>query len=155
MSASWREMYQRMQRAREQAFDDSATSGDLQIDRVYSFFMFCYHLKDWIKKDPGVPTPVQDCVERFVESSDAIGLAGDITNGVKHYVRDEKHVRVDRRARLERRGDRMGSDFVLGISALGSNIVVTGDLGPQRARALVDECVAAWDDFLAANGLTP
>ena len=60
----------------------------LALDDVFAFFMNCYHLQDWVKKD-GYKTEQQ--VNDFIfgvggaGGSDALRLCRDVCNGLKHY----------------------------------------------------------------------
>jgi hypothetical protein len=84
----WQQMYYRMKRARARA--QGATEIDDQtVDDYYAFFVWCYHLKDWLQKDLAVPLAAQKAVEPFVRSERLLGISGDLTNGVKHLLRDE------------------------------------------------------------------
>jgi hypothetical protein len=142
----WREMYDRVGRAYAEAFE-SETSEALAIDRAYAFFLFCFHLKDWIKQDASVEAATQRQVEGFVTATPSLSLAGDVANGVKHLVRD-RPARVDDRARVTTTGARLGMDFGLGTSPLGFGLVIVGEHGPRSARAVADDCVSAWNNFL-------
>lgn len=51
-------------------------------DAAYAFFQDCYHLKDWIKNDPGCSH--RGIVESFVSGSKALSLCADICNSSKH-----------------------------------------------------------------------
>ena len=58
---------------------------DSYEDEVYSFFLNCYHLKDWIINDPSVSV-AQTTVESFINCSQELSLCADICNGLKHLV---------------------------------------------------------------------
>jgi hypothetical protein len=145
-------MYTRVQRWHREAFA-APGSADLGVDFAYAFFVFCYHLKDWIKNDVTVAPNVRGQVESFVKSSPALALAGDIANGFKHLVRDRPGS-VDAGARIEARGPRLGMDFSLGTSVLGAAIMIVGDQGPRFARDIADDCIKAWDQFVQGTGLS-
>ena len=53
-------------------------------DDVYAFFMNCYHLKDWIKKDPAAAS-VENIVENYITNNPELSLCADICNGLKHF----------------------------------------------------------------------
>src|SRR5688572_16657296 len=95
-SSSYLEQYKRMIRSFERfekinegkAHDQHS---DYNLDDVYSFFIYCYHLKDWIKNDPasGIDAPT---VEGFVHGDLNLKLCGDLSNGVKHLKLDRPKV---------------------------------------------------------------
>jgi len=70
-------------------------------DDVRAFFVSCYHLKDWIKRDPSVPETVRADVEPFVAATPCLRLAADVANGVKHLDLDGARVEHDASRRLE------------------------------------------------------
>lgn len=54
-------------------------------DDVFSFFIHCYALADWLKNDPESPvTP--SMIDLFVDRSDELKLCADLANGIKHLV---------------------------------------------------------------------
>jgi hypothetical protein len=106
-------MYERLERSRNNAWIaipiDGGGPGNFDADRVYVFFVFCYHLKDWIKNDTSVPEAVRSQVETFVKNTPSLALAGDLANGVKHLARD-RPARVDAAARIDVRGPTLSRD---------------------------------------------
>jgi hypothetical protein len=101
-------MYERLERSRNNAWIaipiDGGGPGNFDADRVYVFFVFCYHLKDWIKNDTSVPEAVRSQVETFVKNTPSLALAGDLANGVKHLARD-RPARGRRRAHRRQGAD--------------------------------------------------
>src|SRR5207247_1901842 len=89
----WPEMWERVKRfyARMQTAGDPT---DSDVDAAYAFFVFCYHLKDWIKNDPTVDPHVRDQIEDFVADDRGLWFAADVANGVKHLTRD-RPARID------------------------------------------------------------
>jgi len=53
------------------------------LDMVLSFFINCYHLKDWIKNDDECNVD-SETVEDFVKAHSELKLCGKISNGAKH-----------------------------------------------------------------------
>ncbi len=51
-------------------------------DAAKSFFMACYHFKDWLKKDSRIKRP--NDVEDFIGEHSALSLAADLCNSLKH-----------------------------------------------------------------------
>jgi hypothetical protein len=143
-------MYERVLRSHLHAFDAEAEQGstDQQLDAVYAFFMFCFHLKDWIKSDTAVPAPVREAVEDYVGSSAPLTRAQEVTNSVKHLVRTHGET-----ARVGVEGDTLGGTFVLGTSRLGGRIVIRGHNGIEDAKQIADECLDAWADFIGGHRL--
>lgn len=61
---------------------------DYYQDEVYTFFLNCYHLKDWIKNDPSVGS-VANKVEAFINDTTELKLCADICNSHKHLKLDK------------------------------------------------------------------
>ena len=57
---------------------------DIYIDDIYSFFLNCYHLKDWLKNDPEYIGHSDQQIEDHVTNTQALAICADICNGSKH-----------------------------------------------------------------------
>lgn len=84
--------YKRFEELNSGVLHDRPT--DEREDDVYAFFLNCYHLKDWIKKDTAL-APLGH-VEHFVHGKTGVSpcrtlqICGDICNGAKHFIHDNK-----------------------------------------------------------------
>ena len=125
-------------------------------DDVYNFFVNCYHLKDWIKNDKAVAEPVQNAVESYIDLNRALTICGDICNARKHLLGKRK--RKSGSPPYEH-PDFGKKQFAVGITIGADTTIsllhweVNTDSGPIDAFQLAAECVAAWDQFLTAQGL--
>jgi hypothetical protein len=54
---TWQQQHARMMRAYQRAA--SATAVTIQADDFYSFFVWCFHLKDWVKNDPTIAAAIK------------------------------------------------------------------------------------------------
>jgi hypothetical protein len=59
-------------------------------DLAETFFDKCYHLKDWIKKDPVIGTKVD--VEAYINKVGALRIIADYCNSTKHAGLDRSPV---------------------------------------------------------------
>jgi len=117
-------------------------------DEIYAFFLSCYHLKDWIKKDPAVVLQDKDkAVERFVTTTRCLAICADICNCTKHLVLD----------RPPRSGDvpffeGNFSGIVTDKGVRGRTVfrVKTGAASVD-VFALADDCMAAWENFIESE----
>lgn len=139
--AVWREMWDRVRRWYGEVITTSEVLPNHDVDSAYAFFVFCYHLKDWIKNDPSVDAAARQDVEPYVESEPALSLAGDIANGAKHLLRN-RPARIDDSVRI-----------TTGESSGGYEIVIVGDHGTRTVAAVADHCLEAWGRFLMKHGL--
>lgn len=150
-SSRWREQYERMGRGLGRLV--SATVVDRHVeDEYYCFFMWCYHLKDWLKNDDTVPASVRDAVEPFVKESRCISVAGDLANGVKHLRLNAP--KIDPNVKLSMLQPAFDPDAVQADAfATDDEIVVVVKGEYESAAAIADACVAAWHAFLCRHGL--
>jgi len=122
-------------------------------DDLWSFFLHCYHLKDWIKNDTEVAVEIRQTVEDFVNKNEALRICADLANRSKHLRLDR--VRDD--AKITSRSVTIypptaGSDSV-GTSTCEHTITFRD--GKKRiALDVAREAVEAWERFLLDKGLS-
>ncbi len=135
-SRTWQQQHARMMRAYHRA--TSAPAVTLQAeDDYYSFFVWCFNLKDWLTNDPAVPAATKKAAEDLVNTQDPLKVCADLANGIKH-------LRADRRTRVDADRDAFQTD---------ERIVVVAAGGYRDAHQIADACVVAWADFLREYGL--
>jgi len=147
----WTEQYERMKRyyKRFEQINNGinhSKDSDYYKDEVYSFFTYCYHLKDWIKNDPGLN--IQN-VEEFIHSKEILKICGDISNGVKHL--NLNNPKVGNGAKIE------GANFFLNLGSKDQLIKVQyyieADGYIYDAFDLATEAIQLWDEFLTENNI--
>ena len=57
------------------------TNSENYVDDIYSFFIHCYHLKDWIEKDPS--SPLRSDVNDFGKKSKSFQICRDLCLGCR------------------------------------------------------------------------
>ncbi len=123
---------------------------DNYLDDVYSFFINCYHLKDWIRNDAMLSKNVKDAVEPHINSSRSLKLCADICNS-------QKHLALTKPPRSGENPSFGAKRFALNLGAGQTTISlkweVCTDNGPVDAYKLASDCVADWDAFLSSHGL--
>lgn len=157
----------------------TATVGDpAPADAARAFFLQCYHLKDWLKKDPRIKRP-QD-VEDVITNSAALSLAADLCNSLKHAGLDKpprSGMSLDRinmayslqvpssgaagqirMARNPSDGDtvalsRGGVADLKGRAVATARVVLTIGGTNHDALEVATRCVSEWDSFLAVQGI--
>ncbi|MDX2080383.1 MAG: hypothetical protein SFU53_06320 [Terrimicrobiaceae bacterium] len=179
------EQYQSMLRAFQdlQAISDDA-GREVQIgdprpsDAARTFFLQCYHLKDWLKKDSRIGDP--KAVERWINQCEALSIAADVCNSLKHAglsqpPRSGKALEMINLAyRLDFPpgaktdikflkqpidGDtiticRTPLAILKGKPIATAEIILTLD-GVQRPALIVArQCIQDWDQFLSDNGIS-
>lgn len=155
----------------------TAVIGDrTAVDATTSFFMNCYHFKDWLKKDSRIQCPKN--VEDFISNSYALSIAADLCNSFKH-----AGIKSDPRSGkpLEKINMAYSLDIPLGSDPAyiqfsrnpsdGDTITISQSIragGPVATAKVVftlggisydaievaDECVRQWNSFLESRGIS-
>lgn len=121
---------------------------ELYDDDIYHFFQDAWHLKDWIKNDPSVPSKVRDQVEQEVNHVQPFRVAADFANGTKHmalkWPRDEDAQFTERKITI-----------MLGHPgpALQERVLTLADGSQTTAEAVATEVMQEWDLLLRRFGL--
>jgi len=73
---SWKDQWERLERFYKRFEDiDKGRIHNMESsnyeDEVYTFFIFCYHLKDWIKQDKKLNIQKKR-VERFIKRNECL-----------------------------------------------------------------------------------
>ena len=106
METRWQWQLQRVERyyrrCQQLVEANSPVANDLEFyqlsDHLVSFFVHCYHLKDWLKTDPRYPACSRNspcgqdrCPECRVNDHPPLKICADNANGVKHLnIKDAK-----------------------------------------------------------------
>ena len=182
MNYNAEEQYQSMLRAYEALrvlatdIGKTAVIGDHAAgDAAKSFFIACYHFKDWLKKDSRITRPKD--VEDFISTNHALSLAADLCNSFKHAGLDKTprsgtHLdqinmaySLDMPATTEpgfiemprkpSDGDTItiSCNNRIGSPVATAKVVLTIGGNKHEALDLATQCVKDWDTFLAAQGI--
>ena len=125
-------------------------ASDNYEDDMQSFFMHCYHLKDWIKNDPYCAA--WQSVEQFIQADPHLPICADLCNALKHLTRTTN--------RSQENPQFGGSAIKLDIQEGGvkasvqiemSFIVTTTKHGNIDALNLARNCMDSWKQFIASN----
>lgn len=145
---SWRERWQRLERSYEavQKIYNGTSGGDsTEWKRTVSdFFDDCYHLADWLKRDP--ETKREDAMSS-VRDHPHLKLADAYANTDKHHTR-HKGLTEARIGGTTRTSDR-------GQVLIDWTDPDTGAGGRVDALDLATKCMHAWRAYLAQHGLDP
>jgi len=144
----YRNQFDRVARLLERLFHDYADEYAFQDD-VFTFFMHCFHLADWVEHDPVAPSKSKRKVRQALAVSTLFPKCRDIANGSKHlHLNDPKSGKGARYHHVEMT-QRHGS--------MSWNYDVVFDDGtgaPLSALRLALECVNEWRTILKAAGLS-
>ncbi len=121
---------------------------ELYDDDIYHFFQDAWHLKDWIKNDPSVPSKVRDQVEQEVNNVQPFRVAADFANGTKHMAltrpRNEDAQFTERKVTI-----------MLGHPgpALQERVLTLADGSQTTAEVVATEVMREWNLLLRRLGL--
>jgi len=119
-------------------------------DDVYSFFMNCYHLKDWIRNDPTVAS-VANKVEEYINNNLDLKLCADLCNSLKHLCLNENiH---PPRSREDPRFGKKSALYDIAKNSIKFNYTIDTLSGNRDAFDIATKCIEAWDKFYFDNNL--
>ena len=120
------------------------------LDEIYAFFIFCYHLKDWIKNDDSVDKPIREEVEDFVSENDCLKVCADICNGLKHLVLNPNRMRSEKQP--EFKSKKVSVNFKgKEQPVMKVKFFVSTDSGKKDAFELATECLKTWEKFIVCQ----
>ena len=114
-------------------------------DDVISFFMHCYHIKDWIIELSRVKVTPQE-INEFINKHEALKICADLCNG-------SKHCQLTRTPKTGQQPHIVSSQYQTGSN--NESVFVKGRfsvLSNQEfhdALELAEECMALWNAFIA------
>jgi hypothetical protein len=110
-------------------------------DIALSFFVFCYHLKDWIEID----YPAEKKNIEYLIDSTRLKYCADLCNGIKHLERRDKP-RSGKQPEII--GSRITFCIVDGEERLRDKFQISTDEGELDAFDLATECMNIWLEFI-------
>lgn len=130
-------------------FKDNRLSG-YKFDIFLSFFVQCYHLRDWLVNSNSIKSHV---VDKFIRDSYQFGICRNLCLGVKHHT-----VLKPSRARLADFSSIVGVKIPIvreydDLSKTEERTVILVDGKNYNALTLATECIDQWNQFLKDNGL--
>jgi hypothetical protein len=109
---------------------------------VYSFFLHCFHLWDWIKNDAQVAEPIRNEARRLINGSTELKVCADLANRSKHSsLRDSWTGDVETGPR--------GNDVTVMVGRGASHTFRVSSGGAEwDALDLAKSCVEIWRELL-------
>ena len=117
-------------------------------DDVYSFFIHCYHIRDWIIQLNKVGV-TSNQVDAFINSQKSLSVCADLANGTKHC----KLTRTSRTKHQPRivSTERQTSTWLInsgGGEVLKCKYTILCNSEFFDALKLAKECIHAWDGYM-------
>ena len=82
---SWNDQYQRVLRSLQRLHDRKNKTEEYYTDDIFHFFMDCWHLKDWVKKDNELAGFAQKAIVKDAEASEILQFARALADRSKHF----------------------------------------------------------------------
>ncbi len=126
-------------------------------DDVYSFFIFCFHIKDWLKSDTRLNIENAN-VEAYIKDHIELQLCADICNGTKHFVQTPGRVRTGVQPMVYR-DNAIITTYPLGSGISPSGAVFKSSFGVNTNGEIVDvlelgnRCMELWNLLLEDHGV--
>ncbi|MGA2585908.1 MAG: hypothetical protein ABSF88_02610 [Candidatus Aminicenantales bacterium] len=111
-----------------------------KFDIVQSFFIFCYHLKDWLNNDLNIK--VEDIRELF-SSNPELRYCADLCDGFKHLRRTKKL-----HSKSQPDYEKKVFEFREEIRIPGCKFIISTDQGDMDAFILASKCMDIWYEFI-------
>jgi hypothetical protein len=117
-------------------------------DDVYSFFVHCYHVRDWFFQMNKINLTEKE-LEEFVGKHHALRICADLCNGTKHCrltkklrTKDQPHL-IGRKSVGHSEGTAPEQE-----SILSSQFTILSEGVQYDALELAEACMFAWDDLV-------
>jgi hypothetical protein len=114
-------------------------------DEVFSFFVNCHHIKDWLLRDRRLRISGK-LIPDFIDAHPELKICGDLCNGAKHCVLDRKPRTGSQPFLAGRQFESEGTNGVFHTLKCRFTIISNGQF--YDALELAQRCMALWDEFL-------
>ena len=117
-------------------------------DDVYSFFVHCYHVRDWFFHLNKINLTEKE-LEGFVEKHHALRICADLCNGTKHCTLTKKLRTNDQPHLIGRKSVGHSEGIIPGQeSILSSQFTIMSEGKQYDALEVAEACMFAWDDLV-------
>lgn len=121
-------------------------------DDCISFFMHCYHIKDWIQHLYCKTLEEKQSVEDFINDNDELKICADLSNGSKHYrLRDISKYRSGEHQDIEL-SDYKAATYITGTGGLEIHkcrFNVESANASFDALKLAEKCIELWSNYIS------
>ncbi|MFT6909454.1 MAG: hypothetical protein ACJAS1_006173 [Oleiphilaceae bacterium] len=115
-------------------------------DDVMSFFIHCYHVRDWLIHDDTLRI-TQNNVDEYIKDNRALSVCTDLANGLKH-CRLTRNTRTEDQPHVSG-SERLVSKFGDEPSIMSSKYRIMSNNQTLDALTLAKECVQLWRELFA------
>jgi type I site-specific restriction-modification system R (restriction) subunit len=115
-------------------------------DDVYSFFIHCYHIRDWIKELNLLGITSSE-LKKFIRSHKELRICADLCNGTKHcHIEENKKWTTGQPYIAETSFESSGRNREF-TTTKGRFQIISDDVF-YDALELAQRCMKLWDDFV-------
>lgn len=118
-------------------------------DNAWSFFIHCWHVRDWIKYDPTIDPAIRTSILKAAETSRALQICADVANG-------RKHLKLDRPPRVGAEFESLRASWTSlgGTWTIGLYMQIGGDQKDViDVPSLAWDALRSWEQILQAHGV--
>lgn len=149
---TWKEQWERVNRYYDrfrkinEGLEGHGEPSDYYFDDMLAFFLNCFHLRDWLKKDNFQSTKIRKTPDKYVEDTLCLAICADLANAVKHMKLDGKKFPL-------KSGSAPGR-IIRSMSVTGGSPIVVLKANIEHNGKVIDafdlarECMDAWKEFL-------
>jgi hypothetical protein len=140
----------RMEKIYAGIFSSSGHDKEAYDDDVISFFIHCYHVRDWIIQLNKIGITTRQ-VDAYIDSHQALRICADLANGSKH-CKLTRSLRTGHQPHIAEK-KRNASTWLAGGGGgevMKSTYSVLSNTEFLDALELATECVQLWDAYLRA-----
>lgn len=116
-------------------------------DMFWAFFQNCWHIKDWLKRDPLASDEQKNTAIARAHESPTLRLCQELCNGTKHLL--ELGATTDHMAYTMHARPPGAPDIPNEIDC----IIDDGKGNQLSGRRLAEDCIAEWERILQSQGL--
>jgi hypothetical protein len=121
-------------------------------DDCISFFMHCYHIKDWAQNLYCTTKEEKKEIEEFINTHEELKICADLCNGSKHYkLRNTSSYRSGEPQSVTV-ADHQPSTYLTGSGGLEVHkctFAIESESASYDALQLAEKCIKLWNNYLA------
>jgi len=150
--SSFKDQFERVNRYLKRIQSEDQPTIDY-LDDLYSFFINCHHLKDWVKKDKSTGLTKNE-VEDFVQSKLSLRICADLANASKHVTPERRLRKKDKRPQDNAHITNRNATISIPLRrTIYQNIVTLQDGSKHIAENIARQAVDDWTQFLSTKNL--
>jgi hypothetical protein len=123
-------------------------------DDCISFFLHCYHIKDWVQQLYCSTKAEKKEVENFINANQALKVCADLCNGSKHYKLRSADAYRSGEPQTVSVIDHQPVTYITGSGGMEVHTCtfsIESDSASYDALQLAERCMVLWNEYLAKH----